>query len=277
VPVNGVMDERAHRLANWLVGNRADEATLEVTLMGPTLKFKGRTEIAVCGGDLSAAIDGHLIPRAARIVVDRGAVLSFGAPLNGVRAYIAVRGGYALERQMDSFSTNLRAGYGGLHGIPLRKGAQVKLRGAPKGARNAARFPVFAPELLRSADAPMRVVAGREFARFTDAARARFASEAWRISSQSDRMGYRLQGPALEKSDTRELLSEGVGFGTVQVPPDGQPIVLMADRQTAGGYPRIAQKAPGETLRFEWIELSEAQRLALLQEGLFEQMERDHG
>jgi antagonist of KipI len=292
VPVNGVMDERAHRIANWLVGNPAGEATLEITLTGPTLKFRARAEIAICGADLAAAIDGHRVPHAARMVIDRGGVLSFGArgaaEQAGIRACIAVRGGYALDREMCSASTNVRGGYGGLHGAPLRKGALIKLRGATKRTAPTARLPILSPEILRTADAPIRMVAGREAASFTDEARAVFAGADWRISNQSDRMGYRLQGPVLARSDKRELLSEGVGFGTVQVPPDGQPIVLMADRQTAGGYPRIAQvawvdlpriaqKGPGETLLFEWIELAEAQRLAVMQERIFERMEQDHG
>jgi len=288
VPANGVMDERAHRLANALVGNTQDTATLEITLMGPTLRFDAATAVAVCGADLDASIDGTPLPTAQACVVPAGATLSFGKRKSGLRAYLAVAGGFALDPVMDSHSTFVRGGYGGMQGKPLRKADVIGLRApraAPPEVLPQARF---AAGIMAVPEAPLRVVRGREWDAFSATAQAAFTSAAFRIGAQSDRMGYRLEGPALALSSPREMWSEAVAFGTIQVPPDGQPIVLMADRQTTGGYPkiahvcavdlpRLAQRMPGESVRFTVVELEEAQRLAQLQDAAFAALERGHG
>ncbi|MFS8981478.1 biotin-dependent carboxyltransferase family protein [Cupriavidus necator] len=291
VPANGVMDERAHRLANALVGNTQDTATLEITLMGPTLRFDVATAVAVCGADLDASIDGTPLPTAQARVVPAGATLRFGKRKSGLRAYLAVAGGFALEPVMNSHSTFVRGGYGGMQGKPLRKADVIGLRAPraalPEGLPQAR----FAAGIMAAPEAPLRVVRGREWDAFSAAAQAAFTSAefpAFRIGAQSDRMGYRLEGPALTLSSPREMWSEAVAFGTIQVPPDGQPIVLMADRQTTGGYPkiahvcavdlpRLAQRMPGESVRFTVVELEEAQRLAQLQDAAFVALERGHG
>ncbi|WP_232346432.1 biotin-dependent carboxyltransferase family protein [Cupriavidus sp. USMAA2-4] len=285
VPANGAMDERAHRLANALVGNAASCATLEVTLMGPALRFHTAATVAVCGADLEATIDGEPLPSAQARVVPAGATLAFGKRRRGLRAYLAVGGGFALEAVMGSHSTFVRGGYGGVQGKPLRKGDMIALC-APH-----TRLPVlpsggslFSSEPESAPDAPIRVVAGREWRHFHADAHAAFTGGAFRIGARSDRMGYRLEGPALPLGAPLELQSEAVSFGTIQVPPDGQPIVLMADRQTTGGYPkighviavdlpRLAQRMPGETVRFALVELAYAQRLALLQDAAFASLE----
>jgi urea carboxylase len=288
VPANGVMDERAHRLANALVGNAQDSATLEITLMGPTLRFHAATAIAVCGADLDASIDGTPLPTAQACVVPAGATLSFGKRKCGLRAYLAVAGGFALDPVMNSHSTFVRGGYGGAQGKPLRKADMIALR-APRGSLPATQPQAqFAAGIMAAPDAPLRVVRGREWDAFTEEAHAAFTSTDFRIGAQSDRMGYRLEGPALALSSPREMWSEAVAFGTIQVPPDGQPIVLMADRQTTGGYPkiahvcavdlsRLAQRMPGESVRFTVVTLAEAQRLAQLQDAAFAALERGHG
>ncbi|WP_205666217.1 biotin-dependent carboxyltransferase family protein [Aquabacter cavernae] len=285
VPLNGVMDERAHRTANWLVGNAPGAATLEMTLLGPNLRFGAPVRIALSGADLSATLNGQPVPLNEAVQAAAGDVLAFGAPKRGIRAYLAVEGGYALEPVMGSMSTNVRAGFGGLGGKPLRKDVSIPLSPAPgrtlpvRGA-----LPAFAADIMREPDAPLRVMAGREHDMFTQESLRAFGAEAYQITPQSDRMGYRLKGPPLERRRTTEMLSEAVTAGTVQVPPDGQPIVLMADCQTSGGYPRIAhvawvdlprlaQCAPGARLRFEWIDLAEAQRLAVSQARVFGAME----
>lgn len=289
VPANGVMDERAHRLANALVGNAAQTATLEITLMGPALRFHAAVAVAVCGADLDASIDGTLLPPARACVVPAGATLAFGKRKTGLRAYLAVAGGFALDDVMNSHSTFVRGGYGGAIGAPLRKADVIALR-APRVTVTPSSFAdtPFPAEIAASQDAPLRVVSGREWEDFSAEAHAAFTSGAFRIGAQSDRMGYRLEGPALELSAPREMLSEAVGFGTIQVPPDGQPIVLMADRQTTGGYPkighvcavdlpRLAQRMPGENVRFTMVSLVEAQRLALLQDAAYAALEHCHG
>lgn len=288
VPANGAMDERAHRLANWLVGNAAAQATLECTLLGPTLRFERAARVAVAGADLGPVLDGEEVPSNVAFQVAFGSVLALGkARKGGLRAYVAVQGGYALEPVLGSASTNVRAGYGGLGGGVLRKGQRIPLNDAPAGlpGRRLADAALGGTDLAPEGDAPIRVVAGAEAGRFAPQSLADFASQPYRIEPQSDRMGYRLRGTAaLSRTDASELRSEAVTPGTVQVPPDGQPIVLMADCQTTGGYPRIAhvawvdlprlaQRAPGDTLRFSWIGLDEAQRLALAQARAFDWLE----
>lgn len=278
VPVCGAMDEVAHRLANLLVGNVRDEATLEIVLMGPSLRFAAATQIAVCGADLSATLDGEPVTLNERIDVMAGAVLAFGQRIKGLRSYLAVRGGFSVAALMGSRSTFVRGGFGGHLGRALRKGDQLlaadfKPAGAPQD------LPV--ESTLPSAEVtPLRVVLGEHWAGFTAEAQALFSEASYRISPQSDRMGYRLEGPALSRSQPGELISEAVNFGSIQVPPDGKPIVLMAERQSTGGYPKIghvisvdlpllAQLAPQQALRFVPVSLETAQTLYLQREQQF--------
>jgi len=287
VPLNGVMDERAHRIANWLVGNRSGLATLEITLLGPTLRFGVPVCIALSGADLSATLNGDTMPLNQAVRVAAGDILSFGEPKRGIRAYLAVRGGYALEPVMGSTSTNIRAGFGGLGGKALRKDTTIPLKRASGHELPVAGIlPAFATGIVQEFDAPLRVIAGREQDKFTPDSISAFCADSYQISPQSDRMGYRLKGTPLSRVRAVDMLSEAVSAGTVQVPPDGQPIILMADCQTSGGYPRIAhvawvdlprlaQFAPGRQLCFEWIDLAAAQRLAVAQARVFGAME--HG
>lgn len=285
IPVCGVMDERAHRLACMLVGNAPTEATLEVSLLGPSLLFHGPALLAVCGADLGASCAGRPLPLATPVALAAGDRLTFAQRVSGLRAYIAVAGGYALQPVLGSVSTYLRGGFGGAQGRALQKGDRIALRRAPPGTGHSAMHaPPFPADIERPAGSPLRIVPGREWAAFTPRARQALAAQSFRLSPRSDRMGCRLEGEALQLSQPLELQSEAVGFGTMQVPPDGQPIVLMADRQTTGGYPRIAQLATvdlprlaqtmaGESLRFEWVTLAEAQRLVVAQSLIFDSME----
>ena len=273
VPVSGAMDEMSHRLANLAVGNDESEATLEVTMMGPTLRFGRDAVIAWAGADLSPALDGVPIPPFTATPVRGGATPQFGRRVAGLRAYLAVQGGFALVPVMGSTSTYARAGFGGHEGRALRKGDRVALTSVDVRPVPSP----LPPHLLRGVDgpapdAPIRVLRGREWHQFGAEAQQTLLTQAWRIGAQSERMGYRLEGTALERAARGDILSEPVSFGTMQVPPDGQPIVLMAERQTTGGYPkiaqiasvdlpRLAQRAPGEHVRFEMIELEAAQGL----------------
>jgi biotin-dependent carboxylase-like uncharacterized protein len=294
IPVAGAMDARAHRLASLLAGNDpARTASLEITLQGPTLRFDQEACFALGGVTLGAALNGKPVPVNRPLLARAGDILSFGPPaafeprsgqasLPGLRAYLAVHGGFVLPRVMDSESTYLRSGFGGHEGRALAKGDVVGLR---------ARLRTDAPDALAAleealwdirlylpgtltlqARAAVRAMPGRQWDDFTPQARAAFASAAFVVTPQSDRMGYRLNGAALSMTAPRQMLSEATGFGTVQVPADGAPIVLMADRQTTGGYPKIAQvasvdlpvlaqTAPGSTIRFEMISRNDAQRL----------------
>lgn len=301
VLVGGAMDEWAHRFANALVGNREDEATLEVTLTGPALRFDEAATVAVCGADLCPRVDGdggtHALPHGRPVVIKAGSQLRFGQRIAGTRAYLAVRGGFDVPVVMGSRSTYVRGGFGGLEGRALRKGDVLHIRhgatapGAASGTtgfENAASdksaltmsvppTPIVAPAVAIAPVQVIRIIAGRQWDVFTREARQVLLDAQFRIGAQSDRMGYRLQGPVLARSRPVEMISEAVTFGTIQVPPDGMPIILMADRQTTGGYPRIAsvasvdlrllaQMAAPQALRFQLITLEDAQKIYLARE-----------
>lgn len=279
MPVCGAMDTLAHSIANLLVGNPVEQATLEITLLGPTLRFKRDCVIALAGADLSATLLDIPVPHLQAVRIPAGAVLQFGKCHAGVRAYLALAGGYGLAAVMGSRSTYLRGQLGGWSGRALRKGDVLPLpdtapRSVPvaNGAKNSTAGALLHGLLARGAGATIRFVQGSEWAQFTEVSQTTFQTHEYRISALSDRMGYRLEGSLLQRSAPREMLSEAVAFGTVQVPPNGLPIVLMADRQTTGGYARIAQVAsvdlpllaqrmPGDAVRFERISLETAQQV----------------
>lgn len=287
VPVGGAMDTRAHRLANLLVGNDENEATLEITLTGPTLRFDAPACIAICGAQLSPTLNAEPVPNNRPLIVRRGDVLAFGARAAGLRAYMAWHGGVALTSVMASRSTYLRGGFGGFQGRALRKddtltlNADLQDRNLRELAHELWQIKVYLPAILGMKPRPViRAVRGAHAPLFTDDSVQRFFSGGYEISPQSERMGYRLQGATLKLLSATQLLSEATSFGSVQVPPDGNPIILMADRQTTGGYtkiahvatvdlPFIAQGMPGETLRFMEISLEEAQSLDARHEEAF--------
>jgi antagonist of KipI len=290
VPVSGAMDEYSHRLANVVVGNPETEATLEVTLAGPRLALMRELLIAICGGDFQPSIDGRAVPVGRPLAVRAGCQLDLGACRQGCRAYLAVAGGFAVPEVMGSKSTYLRGTFGGFHGRALKRGDVLEtgnpseLRYPGLQARIAAGEAVAYPRWSLNANAAflahdhhrIRFVPGRYWSQFPESSRQQFCATQFRIAPDSDRMGYRLDGLALDVPVLRlgEIPPEGVTFGSIQVPPDGRPIILMANRQTTGGYPRIgevasvdlpllAQLPPGDTLRFEPIDLEESQALYL--------------
>lgn len=254
VSLCGALDTLALALANRLVGNPAATAGLEITLGLAQLQFHAPTHIALAGADCAATLDGEPLPRGWSVPAKTGQTLQLQAPRSGMRAYLAVAGGIAVPPAMDSYSTDLNTGFGGWQGRALRRGDCLPL-GTPAHppARRGLRLPPAA--------ASLRALPGPEYGDFSPASRARFWQSDWRIDAQSNRMGYRLQGAAALTDDTPELRSHAVLPGVVQVPPSGQPILLLADAQTTGGYPKIAtvietdlwmlaQLRPGSTLRF---------------------------
>ncbi|MFC4767922.1 biotin-dependent carboxyltransferase family protein [Effusibacillus consociatus] len=293
VIVSGAMDPFALRVGNLLVGNEEGEGALEITMMGPSLLFEADTLIAICGGDLSPTIDGHKIPGWRPVFVKQGSVVQFGAPVSGCRAYLTVAGGFDIPQVMGSRSTYLRAGIGGFQGRALKDGDVLNLRTPSEQANRRMRqfseaagtqsflvseWSVSCDILSAYRKNPVvRVLPGGQFNRFTLDSREQFFSQEFQVTPQSDRMGYRLAGPQLSLSEPMELISEAVSAGTVQVPPAGNPIILLADRQTTGGYPKIAQVAsvdlpviaqvkPGEKIRFQEVSLEEAQDLYRVRE-----------
>lgn len=290
VPVGGAMDSRAHRLANMLVGNTTDLATLEVTLTGPTLQFDSPACIAITGALLEPMLNGEPIPNNRPLVIRKGDTLSFGQRRQGLRAYIAWHGGIRLEPVLGSCSTYLRGKLGGYQGralqandtlIPATDLSPVNLDSLAKALWSQK---IYLPGTLGTHNREtIRAMRGAHTPLFTDESVHAFFSSRYRIGAQSERMGYRLQGPVLQQKDPAQLLSEATGFGTVQVPPDGSPIVLMADRQTTGGYakiahvatvdlPAIAQGMPGDQISFTEISLEQAQALDQLREEAFARM-----
>lgn len=294
VPVSGAMDQLSLRIANLLVGNDETAAALELTLVGPTLRFDERTLIAFAGAEIGAYVDGTRIPAWRPVCIAAGSIVTTEAASRGCRAYLAVGGGIDVPLVLGSRATYGRAALGGLDGRALRRGDLVPC-GAPSelSRRIAAAILEATARQGRVAVASwgaaatlatffrsgngIRLLEDEHTRMLTSESLERLWSAEFRVGAQSDRMGYRLEGPALELTTSIEMLSESVAFGTVQLPPGGSPIVLMADRQTTGGYPRIgdvasidlplvAQLRPGDRVRFRPISLDEAQRLYLARE-----------
>ena len=265
VPVAGPMDTFSHRLANVLVGNAADAATLEITLIGPELEFSADTTIAVCGADFDMALDGQSIGVATSIRVSRGGRLVFRRRRAGARAYLAVAGGLQTPMVLGSRATHVVSRMGGIEGRALIAGDRVPFRSiaAPRSLRRALGFQ------LPSGRARLRLLPGPQADWFDSTAVGVLTSVSFRISPRSNRMGFRLEGPPLARRRVDEPISEPLAFGALQVPAAGEPILLMADRQTAGGYPKIAsvisadlpiagQLAPGDFVEFAMCSRQEA-------------------
>lgn len=227
----GALDEFALQAGNLLVGNAAGAAGLEFTLGAATLRFHTDACIAITGTDADAHLDGRPVRPWWRQRVHAGQTLKLAAPRERMRSYVAFAGGLALQPVLGSLSTDLKGGFGGLDGRALRDGDRLPLNPGPAlpSRRVGMRPPEWTPEL--------RALPGPEHDDF--AADAFWAAD-WTVTPQSNRMGYRLAGPTLQRERGLELASHGVLPGVVQVPPSGQPIALLADAQTTGGYPKIA-------------------------------------
>lgn len=287
VPVAGAMDAKSHRLANLLAGNAEDFATLEITVSGPTLRFDKPACIAISGADLSPRVRNKPIPINRPIVLKSGSELSFGERRQGARCYLAVFGGFDVPEVLGSSSTYARSGMGGWQGRALRKGDQIELNVSLRSSELTALsrklwdVAVYLPAALANSPRKIvRIIKGTQWKEFSPESCAAMITQAFRISPDSERMGYRLQGPTIVMSEPRQMISEATSFGTIQVPSGGQPIVLMADRQTTGGYPKIAnvaavdlpllaQMLPGDEVRFEPISLDDAQALDNRREAAF--------
>ena len=298
----GAMDPVAHRIANALVGNPADAATLECTVLGPTLVAEDDALIALYGAAFDAKADGLPFPRNRPVLIKAGTTLATGATSKGARAYLAIAGGFQVVAVLGSRSTYVPAQFGGLAGRPVKPGdvlhgvtdlAQLSASRFEhltrrQAAIDAARLRTvrwFVPEVTLPSNAEMtvRAMEGRHHAQFDEASRDAFFAERWRISPDSNRMGYRLLGPRLTRTKPADILSEPTCLGTVQVPNDGAPIALMADHQTTGGYPKIAeiagvdipglaQLAPGGSVRFVRCSLDEAEAARLDAEAKVRQL-----
>lgn len=264
----GAMDQEACETANWLVGNRRGEAVLEATLLGPSIRFEGDCICAVTGADMQARVGNELAPRYRPFWVQAGQTLTMGAAREGCRGYLAVQGGIEVPMVLGSRSTDLKCRLGGLEGRALKRGDVLTTPDETHpNCMDRCRRPV-----TYSQQVTVRVVPGPQEDYFTRQGMDTLKNAVFTLSDQSDRMGLRLSGPAIETVSGADIVSDGIALGAIQVTSAGQPIILMADRQTTGGYAKIgtvcsadlsklAQLRPGGAIRFELITVEAAQSL----------------
>lgn len=266
---NGVMDEGAARLANALVGNSSDAALLEMTMLGARVKFTENCYIAICGADMNPKLNDKEIKMNKTYRVNSGDILQLGLAVSGLRAYLAVSGGVEGDIFLGSRSTNIKCGIGGFCGRKLRRGDSLKI-GIIKGHiynPDYAEIPYKEPPQ----SVEVRAVAGPQYEMFTDKGKHTFWNSEFAATVQSDRMGIRLIGDEISAVGTTDIISDAIVKGSVQVSADLQPIILMADAQTTGGYakiatvitadlPLLAQLKPGAKVRFKQVTPREAEK-----------------
>ncbi len=269
IPPSGPIDRAAFIVANRLVGNADGAAGLECTVMGPRLATETPCAIAVTGAAMPVTVNGAEAPGWTTLVVKPGDVVKLGVARAGVRAYVAFSGGLDVPPVLGSRATYLRGRLGGLGGRALRKDDHLRLFPAPTPAIRRASATAIADLTVPP---EIRVVLGPQADRFTDDGIAAFLGGEYEMLPQSDRMGARLKGPRIAHARGHDIISDGIALGSIQVPGDGQPIALLVDRQSTGGYTKIAtigsfdigrlgQVKPGQRLRFRAIDLAEAHRL----------------
>jgi antagonist of KipI len=283
VSLSGALDAHALRVANVLVGNEENAAGLEATFGTVRLVFADDRLIAWCGGAFSVRIGEENLPPGHIRFVRKNEELTMIAPNSGGRAWLAISGGIDVPLVLGSRSTDLRGNFGGYQGRALRDGDVIPLAKERRftnrrlksdgGLESAAAWGAPATWAMIAHENPvLRIVRGTDWDRFTSDAQQSLVSSSFNVTPDSDRMGVRLEGPELQRTESSDLLSEAVAPGTLQVPPNGQPILLLGDCQTIGGYPKIAhvitvdlpiaaQLSHGATVRFQEVSLPEAQSL----------------
>ena len=285
VSTSGALDPFGMRVANLLVGNDEGAAGLEITLGGLQLRLNDERIVAWCGGEFDVQIGSRSLPAGHVALLQAGDELKFRPPQIGCRGWLAISGGVDVPIVLGSRSTDLRANFGGFDGRALRDGDVIPLGPRPGSPIPATRISSWtaphdwvSPARLNPI---LRFVRGMDWTRFNAATIQRLTSEPFTVSPDSDRMGVRLTGPELSRADNVDLISEAVAAGTVQVPPSGQPILLLGDCQTIGGYPKIAhvitvdlgiaaQLRAGDRVRFSEVSLDDAHRLLLERERALE-------
>jgi len=277
VSASGAADAISLRIGNRLAGNAEGAAALEMTLVGGTFIFEQNAVIAVTGADFGTLLDQMTVPIWSSTQVKAGQTLALGSSSSGARSYLCVGGGIAVERFLGSASTHVLSGLGGFEGRALRKGDRLEI-GAASSLPGKRTLSPQALERLRPRKV-LRVTEGPQSDWFEDCAWAMLCGNTFRVSEQSNRMGIRLEGPRVPIDASREMITEGVSLGAIQVTPSGQPIILFVEQQTTGGYPKIAnvisadlhslgQLRPRDEVRFEQIEMREARALLREQEEL---------
>jgi antagonist of KipI len=276
----GVADRYAASVANMLVGNETTEAVIEMHFPGPHILFEQNTLITITGADFTPMLNDEALPMWQPVIVRKNTVLHFPRLRQGASCYLAVHGGYCIDKWLDSYSTNLRAGVGGFNGRRLEKGDELSFK------ESTFYFPALMVEGKDSRPLNWRAdvssayhhrhelffVEGNEFGALTENSAKDFLQNNYLVHPSSDRMGYHIKGEPLRLREHVELISSAVSFGTIQLLPDGQLIVLMADHQTTGGYPRIghiisahlpklAQLRPSDCIQFKKVSVARAEEL----------------
>ncbi|MBP7072073.1 MAG: biotin-dependent carboxyltransferase family protein [Clostridia bacterium] len=273
MPVTGAMDDYSLRLANILVGNDEYDAVLETTLNGPEISFNTDVVAAITGANMVPRVNGYTVPMWRSLKLFKGDVLSFEMAREGTRGYIAFAGGLDIPAVMGSRSTYVRGAIGGYEGRKLKSNDEIDLRDKNLPIEQlAGRIipPQYIPQYEDSCI--IRVIPGPQDDYFTEESIEKFFSSEYEITKEADRMGYRLSGPQLMHKAGADIISDGINLGSVQVPGHGMPIVMMSDRQTTGGYTKIAtvissdipvmaQLKPGNKVRFEKIDIREAHKV----------------
>lgn len=276
IGTSGVMDEVSYKKANYLVGNENGEAVLEVTLFGGTMEFTEETIIAVTGAAMDVKINEKPVEMYRAQQVKAGDVLSLGMVTAGCRTYVAFAGGIDVPVVLGSRSTNLKCKMGGYEGRALAAGDVFEI-GKNEKTYDQLKDRIAKPDVYTS-PITVRVIEGPQEEYFTEAGKKTFYNETYTISDQSDRMGYRMEGAPIESVNGTDIISDGIALGSVQVPTNGKPIILLADRQTTGGYakiatvcsfdiPKLVQGKPGDQVRFQKISLDEAVKIWKIESG----------
>ncbi|MGD1092135.1 MAG: biotin-dependent carboxyltransferase family protein [Bryobacteraceae bacterium] len=277
VSPGGAADPVALRIGNWLVGNSEGAAGLEMTLLGATFYFPEGAIAALTGSDFDAALDGASIETWASFTISPGQTLRLGPTRSGARCYLCVHGGIAVKPFLGSASTHVLSGLGGLDGRALRKGDVLHIGPAVRTPRNK-RLPASLLNRLAPRKT-IRVTAGPQADWFPDSAWDLFRTGPYRVTEEANRMGLRLEGSPILAFPAREMITEGVSLGAIQVPKGGQPIILFVEQQTTGGYPKVAnviaadlssvgQLRPRDEIRFELVSFETARSLLMEQEKL---------
>jgi antagonist of KipI len=276
---NGAMDNVAASTANYLVGNDDDEAVLEMHFPAAVMRFDAPSLVAITGTDFTPQVNDQPLQPNTAVIVPATSILQFTKIKKGARAYLAIYGGFDLPKWLGSYSTNLKAKAGGYKGRSLQKGDVLNAKRALPFNDVAGLKPLpWHADIAEcyGTDNVARIIKGSEYDRFTECSETIFTGNSFSISPQSDRMGYRLSGSPLQSREQKQMISSAVTKGTIQLLPNGQLIVLMADHQTAGGYPKIghvisadipklAQMQINTSLRFEIVSVETAEALLLKQ------------
>ena len=279
MPVAGPMDSESYLLGQALVGNVKPVGALECTLLPPTVIVKGTCIVAFTGADMQPTINNVVVPRYIPFICHEGDVISGGFSQCGVRMYIAFSGGIDVPEINGSVSTHTKAKIGGLEGRPLQAGDEIGIKSFTRETVHVCGYYGEGHNLFNTAlynrggrecHEPLRVVLGDQAKYFTENGIKTFSDNIYTLSVECDRMGFRLDGPSIEHVDSADIISDGAVFGSIQVPSNGHPIVLMADRQTTGGYtkigtiitadlPRLSQLPVGDGINFNLVSIEEAQ------------------